>query len=226
MPSGGGPGLQSRAGGSRTVPGGFDSHPFRQKIVHGRYASVNGKAPGKNRIKINQGSTRLRISIPLAPSESSRLHLTALLVIWVLGAAFAAGALILGEPVLGPMIVHFLWWGAGLPVIWAYLRFARGREVITLTDGKLTIARKPLGYRSRYHTPRIKRLRVDTKGLRLGGRRHRRNPLRWRGERGLLLFDYGLKPVRFGVAIDAAQAREILQAIKASGFIGPDHVEE
>ena len=29
MPSGGGPGLQSRAGGSRTVPGGFDSHPFR-----------------------------------------------------------------------------------------------------------------------------------------------------------------------------------------------------
>jgi hypothetical protein len=29
MPSGGGPGLQSRVGGNRIVPGGFDSHPFR-----------------------------------------------------------------------------------------------------------------------------------------------------------------------------------------------------
>jgi hypothetical protein len=31
MPSGGGPGLQSRAGGNCLVPGGFDSHPFRYK---------------------------------------------------------------------------------------------------------------------------------------------------------------------------------------------------
>ena len=30
MLSGGGPGLQSREGGNRIVPGGFDSHPFRQ----------------------------------------------------------------------------------------------------------------------------------------------------------------------------------------------------
>jgi|GEM_PF-4302525 len=29
MLSGGGPGLQSREGGNRIVPGGFDSHPFR-----------------------------------------------------------------------------------------------------------------------------------------------------------------------------------------------------
>ena len=29
MPSGGGPGLQSRVGGNDVVPGGFDSHPFR-----------------------------------------------------------------------------------------------------------------------------------------------------------------------------------------------------
>ena len=32
MPSGGGPGLQSRAGGNCLVPGGFDSHPFRYKL--------------------------------------------------------------------------------------------------------------------------------------------------------------------------------------------------
>jgi hypothetical protein len=30
MSSGGGPGLQSRVGGNRIAPGGFDSHPFRQ----------------------------------------------------------------------------------------------------------------------------------------------------------------------------------------------------
>ena len=33
MSSGGGPGLQSRVGGSSPVPGGFDSHPFRHFIV-------------------------------------------------------------------------------------------------------------------------------------------------------------------------------------------------
>jgi hypothetical protein len=35
MSSGGGPGLQSRAGGNRIVPGGFDSHPFRHEITEG-----------------------------------------------------------------------------------------------------------------------------------------------------------------------------------------------
>ena len=33
MLSGGGPGLQSREGGNRIVPGGFDSHPFRLNQV-------------------------------------------------------------------------------------------------------------------------------------------------------------------------------------------------
>ncbi len=32
MSSGGGPGLQSREGGNRIVPGGFDSHPFRHEM--------------------------------------------------------------------------------------------------------------------------------------------------------------------------------------------------
>ena len=33
MLSGGGPGLQSRVGGNRIVPGGFDSHPFRFELI-------------------------------------------------------------------------------------------------------------------------------------------------------------------------------------------------
>jgi len=41
MPSGGGPGLQSRAGGNRIVPGGFDSHPFRLR----RMIYVPGRCP-------------------------------------------------------------------------------------------------------------------------------------------------------------------------------------
>jgi hypothetical protein len=35
MSSGGGPGLQSRVGGNRIVPGGFDSHPFRLRMSTG-----------------------------------------------------------------------------------------------------------------------------------------------------------------------------------------------
>lgn len=178
-------------------------------------------------VRFERGNTRLRINIPLASSEAARLHLTALLAIWALGAAFATVSLFLERPILGPTIVHVFWLLAGVPVLWVYIRYARGREVITVSDNKLTIERRPLGlgFQTRYLLSRAKRFRVDTDGLRMTDWRHRMNPLRWRGARGLILFDYDLQPVRFGAGLDVPSAREILIRLQESGYVSPERVE-
>ena len=179
------------------------------------------------RSRVDRGHTRLRISIPVATSDSARLHINALLVIWLLGAAVSGSAFVIQEDLLGPPLVHVGWLVAGLPVIWAFTRFAIGREVITLSKGKMTIWRQPFGaiYRKRYHLRKVRRLRVDTTGLRLSDRRHRRSPLRWRGERGLILFDYDLKPVRVGRSLSVAEAKHILNMIRESEYVSPEQVE-
>lgn len=171
-------------------------------------------------MRIDQGHTRLRISISLAGSESTRLHLTALLIIWALGAAFATVSLVTGEPILGTSLIHSVWLASGVVVLWAYTRFAIGREVLTFSDGRLTISRRPLplGYRRTYLLSKVRHLRIDTTGLRLSNTRHRLNIWRWRGERGLILFDYDLKAVRFGRSLTIGEAKELLQVINDSGY--------
>lgn len=175
---------------------------------------------------IEQGHTHLRIINPLATSQQSKLHLTALLIVWILGAAFSLTALVLGKRILGPAFIHVGWLGVGIPVLWAYSRFAIGSEVITFRENSLTISRRPipLGYRRKYDLSKARHFRVDTTGLRVLDGRHRRNPLRWRGEQGLILFDYGLKPVRFGVGLSTAEAREILKVVRKSGRIDSSQV--
>ncbi|HOZ08010.1 MAG TPA: hypothetical protein PKW75_06960 [candidate division Zixibacteria bacterium] len=190
-------------------------------------AVENPDHEGAARARVEQGRTRLRISVALATSEGARLHLTALLVIWALGAAFAVASLIVRFRPLGPPIVHVAWLAAGLPVLWAYTRFAVGREIISLGRGALTITHRPipLGFARRYRLANAHRFRVDTAGLRIANVRHRRNPLRWRGEQGMILFDYNLRPVRFGVGLSTAEARRLLQAIRDSGQVSPEQVE-
>lgn len=175
---------------------------------------------------IEQGRTHLRVINPLATSQGSKLHLTALLIIWTLGAAFSVAALVLGRRFLGPTIVHVGWLGAGIPVLWAYSRFAIGKEVITFRENSLTVSRRPisLGYRRTYDLSKARHFRVDTTGLRVLDGRHRRNPLRWRGEQGLILFDYDLKPVRFGVGLTTAEARHILEVLQKQGHLRPEQL--
>jgi len=171
-------------------------------------------------MRIEHGHTRLRITIPLAFSESTRLHLTALLIIWALGAAFATISLVTGERILGTSLMHSLWLAAGVIVLWAYARFAIGREVLTFSDGTLRISRHPLplGYRRTYLLPKVKHMRIDSTGLRLSNTRHRLNIWRWRGERGLILFDYDLRAVRFGRSLSVQEAKELLMVISESGY--------
>ncbi len=179
-----------------------------------------------NRIVIEKGHTRLRISVPLAPSEASRLHLTALLLIWVLGAAYVVTSLFLPTPRLASELVQIGWLVAGVPVLWVYTRFAIGREVVTITETTLQISRRPLalGFRRRYLLNKAKHFRVDTTGIRIGSRRIRRSLWRWRGEQGLILFDYDLTPVRFGVGLEVGEAKEVLATIRESGFVDREQI--
>ncbi len=179
-----------------------------------------------SRISIEQGHTRLRISIPLAPSESSRLHLTALLLIWLLGAAYVIASQFVQTPRFGSEMVQIGWLIAGLPVLWVYTRFAIGREVITITETKLQMSRRPLalGFRRKYLLSKARHFRVDTKGVRIGNRRVRRSLWRWRGEQGMILFDYDLTPIRFGVGLDVIEAKAVLAAIRASGFVDTEQI--
>ncbi len=73
MPSGGGPGLQSRAGGNRIVPGGFDSYPFRQYRRYSyRFAQTSSVLPLRGDVVPITASRLKTIGFETADSISDR----------------------------------------------------------------------------------------------------------------------------------------------------------
>lgn len=131
---------------------------------------------------------------------------------WLFGEFFSFTMLFLSD---GFHLFILVWWGAwtfgGFMIIRFLIWMAIGKEIISVGQGTLSIHKKGLLFSApkTYDLNSIKNISIQESPLFIG-LYTRRNTL----TQGIIRFDYGLKSVNFGVAIDPAEARHILQKLR------------
>jgi hypothetical protein len=180
--------------------------------------------PSKGRAKIIDLGDTLRIEIP-AHSDFVNwvclllclLLLTGWLIGWAVGELSALRELGLlprpeGWMTQGSLssVEWLIGWTVGgifAGCLWlSVLLMLVGREVIMVSPMSLDIVIRPIGYVRRYRLTEISNLRVEeerrefTEGV--------------SSTVGVIVFDYGVSTVRFGVRLDPAEARQIVALLK------------
>jgi hypothetical protein len=173
--------------------------------------------PGKPRSTVVDTPEGLVLSIPTKRNWFLLVFLPAWLVGWAVGWGAAFSQLISssskGPPELFLVAWLVAWTAGGVFAIWALAWSLAGREVVTLRPHELVIARKVLGFgRARqYAISHVVNLRLAPEGY---------NPFDFRsGMRfwglggGPIAFDYGASTVRFGAALEEAEASQLAQRL-------------
>lgn len=194
-------------------------------------------SPGSARATITEEPRGLRIVIPARRNPFLILFLGGWLMAWAFGEIAAAQSVLagLGFEFQGPFNVQgskdgllfmagwlLAWTAGGALAIVAWLWTVAGREIVTATDGTLTIKRSVLGRgpTREHEMAHVCAMRVaaepfnpwDTQGL-----------LRfWGMGGGPIAFDYGARTSRFGTALDEAEARQIVARLTARFHIPDD----
>ncbi len=165
----------------------------------------------------------LKITIPAKRNIVLVLFLSAWLVGWAMGEAFAIRQLLRADAV-APSLFMAAWlvgWtiGGGF-ALYLCVWNAMGKEIVYLGPGVLATKHDLLGFgRTReYDLSHVKNLRVtpqvqDPFGWSSGMRA-------WGVSAGTVAFDYGAKTFRFGAAIDEAEGAQIVDELKARHSFG------
>lgn len=142
---------------------------------------------------------------------------------WVFGEVMAAGTLLSGGAPGGVNIFLFVWLGAwtigGFFALSMFWWMIRGREVITIGQGQLTLEKRGLlFYRPKtYDLNEVKNVRISpAESAMYGGRNIH---LMGYFNTGIIRFDYGLKTIHIANGIDEAEAKFILERLKSKRLI-------
>lgn len=133
----------------------------------------------------------------------------------------------IGEHAAGPagfFIAFWLiaWTAGGFMAFRFFLWNLAGKEIITIGQGIMTIEKKGalLVKPKTYDLNEVKNIRAQEDSSNVigpfGG--YRRNGFIKVGDGGTIRFDYGLQTVKFANGIDEAEARFILEKMKAKGL--------
>ena len=130
---------------------------------------------------------------------------------WLVGMVIGTQALLSGttDPNRAPIVVWLTGWGiGGLWAVATSLWMLFGRQIVRLAHHVLSVRWELLGigYTKDYDTRHIRGLRVATMPVRAGPR--------WGWGGGPFTFEYGKRPVRFGLSLDEAEAKSLLPQIQ------------
>ena len=156
----------------------------------------------------------LEIVIPAKRVLFAKLFLLIWLLAWLWGEIMIIGQLASGAGNGGTstsLLVWLAFWTVGGALaIWALLWMNFGKERVTLSATTLGIRREVLGVgRSReYELTHVRNLRVSLEPFHMISSGHTLRPIAIRG--GSIAFDHGASTVRFGAALDEAEASQIL----------------
>jgi hypothetical protein len=177
--------------------------------------------PYQGRAIIEDNLTDLQIIIPVKRNWFVILFLGAWLCGWFLGeiAAIAGLTGLLGGNFGGFFILFWLiaWTVGGILALKTFIWNLKGKEIITIGQGSLTIDKKgSLLFKSKtYDLNEVKNLRVQDDHPGSSGLFGRsRNDLSTMNSSGTIRFDYGLKTIKFAEGIDEAEANFIVQKLK------------
>lgn len=161
------------------------------------------------------------VTIPAKKNYFIGIFLCFWLCGWCAGEVFALTTIAHGGPMSLFLLVWLAGWTAGgffvlRTIIWNFA----GKEIITLKQGVLGIKQKNLLFSKPkdYDLREVKRLRVrddEPYGNSVFGQRNSFNI----NKNGTILFDYGMKTVRFGSGLDEAEASKILDRLKSKRLL-------
>lgn len=178
--------------------------------------------PYNGRATIQDNITDLQIMIPVKRNGFILLFTGVWLIGWLFGEIFALGmvtGLFGGRGPANLFIAFWLiaWTVGGFFAFRMFLWNLRGREIITIGQGRLTIDKKGvlLFKPKTYDLNEVKNIRVQDDNLGVAG------PFGVRpggfgafNAGGIIRFDYGLQTVKFAGGIDEAEAKFILEKLK------------
>jgi hypothetical protein len=178
--------------------------------------------PGSTRRAIIEGGPEgLEIIIPAGRNLFAVVFLGVWLVGWLVGEVTAiaglAGIASAGNTAVAPFLLVWLtfWTIGGYFAAYAWLWMLVGKERILMGASMLCVKRDILGLgrRRTYELFRIRDLRVVAQADMPRAPRIAFRP--WGAAGGLIAFDYEGKTIRLGGAIEAAEARMIVERMKA-----------
>ncbi len=191
--------------------------------------------PQESRHVVENLGDRIRITLPSKKNIFQLLWSVAILILWgymigsvvyIFSTIITVSQLAMSDPQLSgarslplmslvcllPMFLFFL--GIGVLAVYSLIWQIVGKEVIEINAQMLVITRQILGWKRlrEYSTEAVKDLRLNTQHL------NAYVPIRSfqkiLGQDGMVAFDYGAKTVRFGLEIDEAEAKQIINALQ------------
>ncbi len=182
--------------------------------------------PPVGRSTVRQTHEGLEIVIPAKRNAFLMLFLTAWVVGWCFGEVSAIRELFFGQsdaPELFLGVWLLMWTAGGGAALYMWLWMATGAEIILLRGNVLALRRNVwgVGRVKEYDLSHVINLRVAPAAW---------NPYDWSGAMqfwgiggGPIAFDYGSRTFRFGASVDEAEARDIVNQLKAQhSFHGPN----
>ena len=181
--------------------------------------------PYQGRATWQDSGADVQISIPARRNWLVLAFLLFWLCGWFVGLLFiigfaagsAFGALRDGPPAVFLLVWLLLWTAAGLfiaRIVWWQLL---GYELVTVSNGTLMLAKSGLLFHrpKTYDLSEVRHLRVQEDAIAafFGGFASYRSFGAF-GDSGSLRFDYGLKTVKFGVGLDEAEARYLIERLR------------
>lgn len=182
--------------------------------------------PFVGKAKVKDTYSGYKIEIPAPRNWFVIIFMTAWLGGWAMGWMFAFTTII--SEIRAPMGVDLflLFWLTGWTVggffaiktlYWMIL----GKEIITIQNGKLQIERRGdiLGKSKIYDLGAAENFQVRTTPQFSFFHQNRENSPFMMNKLGTIQFDYGLKTIRFGIGIDEAEGRFLLDKFKSKELI-------
>jgi hypothetical protein len=181
--------------------------------------------PYHGRAIIQDNITSMQITIPAKRNWFIILFMGAWLCGWLFGEAFAL------KGIVGLMYSHFAgvfllfwlvaWTIGGFFAFRAFLWNLRGKEIIVIGQGQLSIDKvgQILFKPKSYDLQEVKSIRTQEDSYGYNSMFGQRNAFASFNTGGTIRFDYGLKTIQFGIGLDEAEAKYILNILQSKYFL-------
>jgi hypothetical protein len=181
--------------------------------------------PYQGHATIHDSFTEVQIIVPARKNWFVIIFLSAWLCGWFIGEIFVLNAIIAGSAGSSGGIFLLVWLVAwtvgGFLAIKSWLWIIKGKEIITVGQGQLSIDRKgALFFKPRvYDLNEVKNIRIQDDRPAFSGFAEKRSDNSMFNSTGIIRFDYGLRTIKFANGIDEAEAKYILDKLKERRFI-------
>lgn len=166
---------------------------------------------------IDEDFTKTTVTIPVKKNYFLAIFLCFWLCGWC-GGVVAALTMIMHAGIASLFIIGWLaaWMFGGLFVLRTIVWNLAGKEIIAVGQGVLEIEKKNMLFMKpkTYDLREVKRLRVRDDQPYLNSVFGQRSNLTTLGKGGTIMFDYGMKTIRFGAGLHEAEATKILEKLK------------